>query len=403
LKVGVYLTGRIAKDVGGGFFYSEKLIEAIDNHRFDPSLQICFVGRGPLKGHPFTKPYHKIASSVLYKIFRVFEKLGITPFFQGAFNINIDLCNRLDKRILRRNGVHVVLYPVQTFNEVKDFPFISMNWDIGHLSAYAMPEFVSHPTFHIREKWYKDEILKAQAVFVESHSGKEELVRYTGINTDRVFVVPIFPGRVVELSVADTEQHNILRKFDVGRQQYFFYPAQFWAHKNHYNLLTAFAQLRVSHPSIKLVLSGSDKGNRHYIESLVRSMSLNNAVIIAGFISNEEVFALYKNAAALVMPTFLGPTNMPLLEAQRIGTPVICSDFAGHREQCGNGALYIDPAHVESICAAMQNVLSPDMRSELLAKGERVNKESTFTIEKAIAALEAALRKITPYRLTFRH
>jgi glycosyltransferase involved in cell wall biosynthesis len=45
------------------------------------------------------------------------------------------------------------------------------------------------------------------------------------------------------------------------------------------------------------------------------SGSCQSACSTLGFVSHEELSALYKNAVALVFPSFFGPDNLPPLEA----------------------------------------------------------------------------------------
>ncbi|MEZ4879119.1 MAG: glycosyltransferase [Chitinophagales bacterium] len=82
------------------------------------------------------------------------------------------------------------------------------------------------------------------------------------------------------------------------------YPAQFWSHKNHYNLLLAFKVI-IKYPNLKLILTGSNKGNKAYIINLINHLDLSQKVIDLGFISREELKWLYLNSFGLVMPTFL--------------------------------------------------------------------------------------------------
>jgi glycosyltransferase involved in cell wall biosynthesis len=184
---------------------------------------------------------------------------------------------------------------------------------------------------------------------------------------------------------------------------YFYYPAQFWAHKNHYNLLLAFKKLvsEFQGEKIKLVFSGSDRGNKPYVQSVIRQLQLNEHVIVLGFVSNEQVFTLYKHALALVMPTFLGPTNMPVLEAMHLGVPVICSDLTGHRETCGDGAIYVHPHDVDNWYRAMRSMLDNSKRETLILKATAIHEKSRFNIQHAIESLEAVLVNVIAIRKTF--
>jgi glycosyltransferase involved in cell wall biosynthesis len=68
---------------------------------------------------------------------------------------------------------------------------------------------------------------------------------------------------------------------------------------------------------------------------------LTNNVKIFNFLSNEEIKYAYKNAVALVMPTYFGPTNIPPLDAWANELPVIYSNHLS--EQTSDAALYVDP------------------------------------------------------------
>ena len=46
MKIAVWLDTDMCETVGGGFSYHDRLVHAIDNYSFDPSLDICFVSCG---------------------------------------------------------------------------------------------------------------------------------------------------------------------------------------------------------------------------------------------------------------------------------------------------------------------------------------------------------------------
>ena len=58
---------------------------------------------------------------------------------------------------------------------------------------------------------------------------------------------------------------------------------------------------------------------------------------------------IYAEAVALVMPTFFGPTNIPILEAWAFGCPVLTSDIRGVREQVQDAGVLVDPRSMEAI------------------------------------------------------
>jgi glycosyltransferase involved in cell wall biosynthesis len=295
----------------------------------------------------------------------------------------------------------LIYYPVQGLKKVNNFPFASANWDTGHLSGYAFPEVAMNGKFEYREKWYANEIYKAIMVFAESESGKEELLKYTKLNPDRIGIVPLFPAEVVNLKVSNDEQENYLSKYKLKPKHFFFYPAQFWAHKNHYNLLLAFQKYSALNPEVKLVLSGSDKGNKKYIEESAKKMGLESKVLFAGFIDIECLYTFYKHALAMIFPGILGPTNMPLLEARMLDCPVICSDIKGHREIMNDGALYFNPLNGDEIFNCMKTVTVDQEREMLLSKAKKSLQGNIFTTEMALKALDENFLKLKSIRQTW--
>lgn len=157
-------------------------------------------------------------------------------------------------------------------------------------------------------------------------------------------MLPLFAGPVINVSTDKASEEKFLAQYVLHKNQYLFYPAQYWPHKNHFAILNVLKEIKHEKKcNIKVVFTGSDKGNLSYLKQVVEKFNLSKDVYFLGFLDIEEVNILYRNALALVMPTFLGPTNMPLVEAMALKCPIICSDFEGHREQVGGHALFFNP------------------------------------------------------------
>lgn len=388
--------------IGGNFSYYEKFIRGIDSFKFKDPIEICFVGRYNSSGKTsLNRPYIKLSPQWLYRLSEVMSKLRLKWLVKKSTGLSVDFSAKVDARILKANRVDVVLFPIQFQKAVNDFPFITMNWDAGHKTTFAFPELTQN--FKERELWYRDTIQEALAVFVESEASKLEFSRYYNLPPHKIEVIPLFAGGVIDLNVGGEKQNEILSQLLLVKQKYFYYPAQFWAHKNHYNLVLAFKEVLKTNngEELKLVFSGSDMGNKDYILQVIKKLGLEKNVVVLGFISNEEVYTLYKNAIALVMPTFLGPTNMPLLEARALGTPIICSDLAGHREQCETGAIYAEPSDPKQWTESMIKLMDTGVRDQIIRSANEIASRSVFTIEQALAHLEKSLIKFSFIRKTF--
>lgn len=366
LKIAVYIDPDYKPQVGGGYSYASKLIGLIDQYHFDDKIEIVFIGENNLAKTDFTKNFiHIPKDQFIREIWSVGNKLRlkILQLLPLGKSLLSDIIAAQKKQInqkvvdfINKNNIDLIYYLKPESNPY-DTSYIMTHWDLGHKTMFAFPEVTFDSNYEKREKYHRIELQKAFAIFTESETSTEELFQYERINKERMFILPLMPGKVVDIIVSQQEQSTILKKWSLEIDQYFFYPAQFWAHKNHYALIKAFEIVSKQHQKLKLVLSGSDKGNRRYIEELVGSLNLSEKVLFVGFISDEEVHALYRNAKALVMPTLLGPTNMPLLEAHALGCPVLCSNLKGHMQQMKNKATYFDPIDYKDIANKMGSAI----------------------------------------------
>ena len=186
-----------------------------------------------------------------------------------------------------------------------------------------------------------------------------------GIDRVRCLAIPMSPSPFLQdESVVD--KNSVLERYNL-EEGYFFYPAQFWSHKNHARILEALVLLREKRINLRLVLVGSDKGNREHIENLVARYLLNDQVRFLGFVPAEHMRGLYEGCAAVIMPTYFGPTNLPVLEAWMIGKPVVYS--AHLKEQAGDAAILVNPDDAAELAAAMKACTDPAVSSSLVKRG----------------------------------
>lgn len=402
MKIAIWLDADYRPEEGGGFSYYDKLVKALDCYAFDSQLEVCFVSDGDIKSLPLQREKVQLT----FKAHATFgEKIKVhLPLYKDYYKHVLQRQRTQERHAayrsqLQSKGIEIIYYLRQDERHVIDFPFVATNWDIGHCSTFAFPELVGNGQYASRAYFYRDVLPQALFVFAESEAGKNELLQFTNISEEKVKVVPIFAGNCIEEKVSEARQSEILQQFGLIKNRYFFYPAQMWAHKNHSNLIKAFAKFLENHPDYKLVFSGSDKGNKVYIQSLVVQLGLTEKVVFAGFVENAVINTFYANATALCMASFFGPTNMPPIEAMHIGCPVICSDIAGHREILGDAGLFFYARNIHSIVDCMNRMITS--RDRYAAAVNERAKTSVFTIEVALKRINDYMLELIPIRTTW--
>ena len=288
----------------------------------------------------------------------------------------LKLINKYSKfeKTMISNNIDLIYFvsPSSLAKEVNKLNYIFTVWDLNYLYNNEFPEFKEHKIIETIHNFYTSSIRNAMAVIVDSEISREDVSKYFLINKNRVYTVPFQPSQNINkyLIKKDLNPIEIKKKYSV-KYPYIFYPAQFWAHKNHTYILRGIKALENKFKiKISAIFAGGDQGNLSFVKKQVKKLKLDEQIHFIGFVENEEIPFIYKQSLALVMPTFFGPTNIPPLEAFELGTPVLYPDLKGLRDQVGDAALLIDLKNPETMAQHINDLLTKShLRETLIKKG----------------------------------
>lgn len=310
--------------------------------------------------------YRKIKNTYLFKFLRLFEKRNPRE--------EIFLKDKID--------IVYFLSPTSWPTDLEKTNYITTVWDLCHRNDLEFPEVRWNREFERRENNYLSILPKALAILVESDNTRINLVKRYGIDESRIYITPFQGAKEIRNESIYKSQKVIDMKKKYGLSvPYIFYPAQFWPHKNHIYLLEGLKYLQdVYGISIGAIFTGKDYGNLNYIKKNVMKLGLSERICFAGFVENKEMLELYRQSVALVMPTYFGPTNLPILEAFEIGTPVLYSDKEGLRDQIGEAALLMDLKNSKSMALQLKNLIEDNqLRNKLIIAGrKKINENNSI-------------------------
>lgn len=227
------------------------------------------------------------------------------------------------ERILKKDAVDVVYFlsPNKMALDLFSTPFITTVWDTAHLEYPYYPEFAENGTFDQREFYFTKTLKKSFLVICESSKTKQNLINYYGTVPNKIldlgFPIHNFSQKINQLKVDDENPMN---------RPYLIYPASSWSHKNHIFLVEAVERVKVEIDNVLIVFVGSDQGNFARIQELINEKKLTENIFYLGFLDHQKVLNLLFHSNGLVMPTRLGPTNIPPLEALLLGKYSLISD-----------------------------------------------------------------------------
>ena len=363
-KIGVLLS---ASPGGGAFQYTQAMLNAV--LAFPPEFSITAAVGDPLwldvlpervriarlVDTTFTRALNKLwhLSRLPQSLWRqTAAKLDTNVRTLQAADCDLWICPNHDRFVFRA--------PVPTLGTVHD---------LMHRYERQFPEVSENGEFEAREFHFGETSRWARGVLVDSEVGKVQLMESYGVPADKVFVLPYIPPAYVYAS-DPSRDGEIIARYKLPKK-FFFYPAQFYRHKNHVALIDAIARLKAVHTDVHLVLVGTKERNGFAdVQAQVKRLGLEGNVQFLGYVPDEEMPALYRAARALVMPTYFGPTNIPQLEAFALGCPVATSRIYGIPDQVGDAALLFDPSSVDEILSCLQRLWEDDaLCKQLIEKG----------------------------------
>lgn len=364
MKIGVFVP-KTAPSAGGGHSFQSEILRGLSVAA--PS-QHQFVELTP----------EGVASN--YGSHPTVQNRTNTPLNLEAARLNLDVVWHLSPLLFQ-------------FTQI---PFIYTVWDLQHRLQPFFPEVsVTGWTWESRDSHYRTILPRAARIVTGTRQGKNEISAFYGISESNIKVIP-FPAPCFENDATAIEPQ--IQSFLSKNPRYLFYPAQFWPHKNHANLLQAYQLLAANHPNPPaLVLTGSDKGNLGYIQSLATKLGISDSVYFAGFVSRASLKCLYTNATALVFPSFFGPDNIPPLEAFALGCPVAAAEVPGAKEQLGEATLFFDPTDPSDIAHCISRIIDDEqLACSLRQKG--LQTAERLSVENYIGKVTQMLDEFSPIR-----
>jgi glycosyltransferase involved in cell wall biosynthesis len=243
---------------------------------------------------------------------------------------------------------------------------------IHDASAFAVPQAFA-PGFR---RWYRTLLpvlgRTALRVLTVSRFSSGELQRYAGIPMEKMRVVPNAPGHILQVK-ADA---GIFERAGIGDHPYVLAVGNRSPHKNIDLVYQAMGLL--GDTPCALVHAGDA---RPRIFGAV-DVAPPERVILAGYVSDEELRALYERAECFIFPSIYEGFGVPPLEAMACGCPVIASNAASMPEVCGDAALYFDPRDAAALAARIAEMAaSAELRREYARRG--VERARRFTWEES--------------------
>jgi glycosyltransferase involved in cell wall biosynthesis len=207
---------------------------------------------------------------------------------------------------------------------------------------------------------------QANRLIFNSHATKNDFFDYYKIDTNNFSV--IYLGSEFE--------NNIKQKARIVNSlpgDYIFYMGGFNDRKNVPTLINAFLNISAKYPQLKLIIAGKPNPAQSLkLKSKCGVHVFNNPKIIwKGFVADSDIPELFINAKFFIYPSLYEGFGLPLLDAMKLGTPIITTSLGSISEVTGNAALYLNNTSVSDLTEKMYMLIEDkDLRNKLVIQGK---------------------------------
>lgn len=245
---------------------------------------------------------------------------------------------------------------------------------VHDMTPFVFPQhFPSGIKGKLRWHLQKRSLKKASAIITDSEVSKRDIIKFTGITEDKVFVVYLAAAEHFQKLKTENLKLKIDQKYNLP-DKFALYVGDITWNKNLPNLISAINETKI--PLVVVGKTFLDKDydrNNPWNKGIKESQELaekNPNVIGLGFVSDENLVDIYNLATVFVMPSFYEGFGLPIVEAMSCGTPVITTKNGSIPEIAGEAAYYVDANSVDSIRNGIEKVFNNrDLRNELSEKG----------------------------------
>lgn len=284
----------------------------------------------------------------------------------------------------------VLFIPAHTLPRFSKSPIVTTIHDIG---------FKHYPQLYPRhELWYHNysmnqAVRKAVHIIAISEATKKDILKYyPDTRESKITVIHHGFNRERYRPLRSTDKEIYRKKYG----KYILFIGRLEEKKNVVGMVKAYALLRkerkITH---KLVLAGRPRYGFTKVEEEIAKLpdDIKKDIIMPGYISDERLPVIMREADIFLFTTFFEGFGMPILEAFASGVPVVASNTTSIPEVAGNAAILVNPYKPLEIASGCSRLINkPDLRRRQISLG--IQRSRQFTWEKSADMTLEVLRNV---------
>jgi glycosyltransferase involved in cell wall biosynthesis len=218
---------------------------------------------------------------------------------------------------------------------------------------HLVPKIIQN--FNNNIKWIEKECERIIAV---SESTKADLINQIGISGSQIDVVYSGVSEKFKPVTNALQVEEVKKRYGIEKD-YILTVGTLEPRKNIDKIVESFE--KIDKKELYLVVTGKYGWGQRQAEGRDR-------VVTTGFVSDEDLPALYSGAMAFIYVSLYEGFGLPVLEAMACGCPVITSNVSSLPEVAGEAALLVNPINAKEITAAVNKIVEDKELRKKLSK-----------------------------------
>ena len=172
---------------------------------------------------------------------------------------------------------------------------------------------------------------------------------------------PKFEKKVVVIPhgcdhLQDTMVSGKVSSSKITKNPFFLYVGSLEKRKNLVSAIRAFNSFCDETPNVDFIIVGREGYGAEAIRKAIQSSPYRRQIHQIGYVGPGALKGLYQQAVAFIYPSFYEGFGMPVVEAMKLGAPIIASNAGATAEIAAGFSHQIDPKEPEEINLAMNKI-----------------------------------------------
>lgn len=240
-------------------------------------------------------------------------------------------------------------------------------------------------------------VRKIGRVLTDSKSSKKDIEKYLGISASKIDVAYLAAGENFKQINNQQMFRSVTTKYHLP-SRFALYVGDGTPNKNVLRLAQASLSTQVPLVIAGKVFTDESVDTAHpWTKEIgeVRKLAKMHPekIHLLGFVSDDELVALYNMAKVFIMPSLYEGFGLPIVEAFACGCPVVASDRGSLKEVIGDAALVVDPYDIAAMAHAIERAVG-DVKLARLLQTKGLRQGEHFSWKKTADATVATYEKV---------